>query len=114
MNIFGLDNGTLGRTGKRGPQGPAGPRGADGATGPRGAPGEAAGYLAEWFQHRADLWDVDLRPNFWVDGFDVELDADGVLKKVLNQAAAGAKYDAVAPAGHVPTIGTTAETSLKR
>ena len=75
------------------------------ATGARGAPGEAAGYLAEWFRHRADLWDIDFRPNFWIDGFDVKLDADGVLEKVVNQAATGAKYDALAPAGHVPTNG---------
>ena len=91
--------------GPRGPQGPIGAQGRDGATGARGAPGEAAGYLAEWFRHRADLWDIDFRPNFWIDGFDVKLDADGVLEKVVNQAATGAKYDALAPAGHVPTKG---------
>ena len=61
--------------------------------------------MAQWFEHRADLWDVDLRPNFWINGFDVELDKNRALKKVLNQAHPGAKYNATAPLGHVPIMG---------
>ena len=65
MNIFGpSDDYRAGERGPRGPRDPAGLKGTDGTTGARGkdgaarargAPGEAAGYLAEWFQHRADL-----------------------------------------------------------
>ena len=78
-DIFGSTE--VGRTCR---EGAAGVRGRDGVAGTRGVPGKATSYLAQWFQHQADLWDVDFRHSYWIDGFNVELDANGVLKKVIN------------------------------
>ena len=50
----------------------AGKRGPRGLTGHAGKPGENASYYSQYFQHSKTEWDIDFKPNFWIDGYDIE------------------------------------------
>ena len=88
VNIFGeattISGVSKGRPGKRGLPGK------DGVQGKRGKTGEAANFYAQYFQHSKIKWDVDFEPNFWIDGYDVQIKSPF---KVLNKY--DHKYDAV-------------------
>ena len=68
VNIFGEGGSTTyTTTGKRGPPGLAG------TAGKRGKAGENAGYYAQYFQHSKTKWDIDFDPNYWIDGYDIQV-----------------------------------------
>ena len=56
-------------------------QGCAGEAGKRGRDGENCGYYAQYFQHSKTKWDVDISPNYWIDGYDVQLEPFKVLNK---------------------------------
>ena len=93
VNIFGD------ATGKRGPPGPVGETG---PAGKRGKKGENSGYSSQFFQHSNTKWDIDFKPNFWIDGYDIQ---EKPSFKLLNQY--NHQYDATASSpATTPTKGT--------
>ena len=62
VNIFGDSSR---RAGKRGPPGSVGP------AGKRGKCGENSNYYAQYFQHSKTKWDIDFKPNYWIEGYDI-------------------------------------------
>ena len=98
VNKFGDD-----RVGSRGKRGPRGPVGEVGPAGKRGKAGESVSYYAQQFQHSKTKWDVDFKPNFWIDGYDIQENTTPF--KVLN--IHDHKYDAIVPPSSTnPTKGT--------
>ena len=60
---------------KPGPTGPRGLRGLRGLSGPVGKVGKAgenASYYSQYFQYNMTEWDIDFKPNFWIDGHDIQ------------------------------------------
>ena len=93
--------GRVGRVGPAGKRGKAGPVGGVGPSGKRGKAGENVGYYAQYFQHSKTKWDVDFKPNFWIEGYDIEKSPFKVLNKYDH------KYNAVISTSHKePTKGT--------
>lgn len=50
------------------------------------------GYFAQYTQHSVD-WDIDLRPNYWIEGFDVD-NVGQTGFKVKNRIVTKSYYDA--------------------
>ena len=96
-------DGKPGKKGDRGTVGEKGKRGAIGEKGDRGTAGENASYYAQYFQYSKTEWDVDFKPNFWIDGHDIQENTTPF--KVLN--VHDHKYDAFVPSSSTnPTRGT--------
>ena len=90
------------KLGPVGPQGPIGPSGRVGPVGKHGRSGENASYYAQYFQYSKTEWDIDFKPNFWIDGHDI---LNNTPFKVLNMH--DHKYDATVPSSSTsPTKGT--------
>ena len=65
VDVFGGSRSTRGLIGKRGPPGVAGP------PGKRGKSGETSDFYSQYLQHCGIQWDIDFKPNFWIDGYDI-------------------------------------------
>ena len=91
VNVFG--DRTSGGT-KRGPPGVAGPPGKGGKD------GENSSFYFQYFKHMLVQWDIDYKPNFWIEGYDVQQEK---TFKLLNKY--DHKYDAT-PASTIPKKGT--------
>ena len=78
-----------------GDRGLRGPRGSDGETGPpgeRGKNGENSDFYSQYLQHCGIKWDIDFKPNYWIEGYDIQ---ENPSFKLINKY--GHRYDGTIP-----------------
>ena len=98
VNTFGEPTTSGGSSRPPGKRGLPGKAGAPCKDGKRGKPGEDASFYAQCFQHSKTKWYVEVEPNFWIDGYDIQNSPFKVINKYERV------YDATVPlSGTKPT-----------